>query len=85
MADVMNRATGLPSFARRLFGSGKDSTELARVGSIVARHYDRQSDHMAKNINTIIEPMITIAMAGIVLLVALSVFLPMWQMISINQ
>lgn len=85
LPDVINRATGLPSFARRLLGSGKDSKELARAGKIIARHYDRQSDHMAKNINTFIEPMITIAMAGIVLLVALSVFLPMWQMISINK
>ena len=85
LSDVINRAHGLPSFARRLFGSGKDSKELARAGSIIARHYDRQSDHLAKNINTIIEPMITIAMAGIVLLVALSVFLPMWQMISITK
>jgi MSHA biogenesis protein MshG len=83
--DVMNGATSLPSFARRLFGSGKDSKELSRAGSIIARHYDRQSDHLAKNLNTIIEPMITIAMAGVVLLVALSVFLPMWQMISINK
>ncbi|MHA7812682.1 MAG: type II secretion system F family protein [Phycisphaerales bacterium] len=85
LSDVINRAQGLPSFARRLFGSGKDSKELARAGKIIARHYDRQSDHLAKNINTIIEPMITLAMAGIVLLVALSVFLPMWQMISINK
>tara|TARA_E500000318_G_scaffold14854_5_gene14954 strand:+ start:109955 stop:111160 length:1206 start_codon:yes stop_codon:yes gene_type:complete len=85
LSDVINRAQGLPSFARRLFGSGKDSKELARAGSIIARHYDRQSDHLAKNINTVIEPMITIAMAGVVLLVALSVFLPMWQMISINK
>ncbi len=85
LADVISRAKGLPSFARRLFGSGKDSKELARASKIIACHYDRQSDHLAKNINTIIEPMITIAMAGIVLLVALSVFLPMWQMISINK
>ncbi|MBL4697205.1 MAG: type II secretion system F family protein [Phycisphaerales bacterium] len=85
LSDVINHAHGLPNFARRLFGSGKDSTELASAGKIIARHYDRQSDHLAKNINTIIEPMITIAMAGIVLLVALSVFLPMWQMISINK
>ena len=85
LSDVINNAHGLPNFARRLFGSGKDSTELAKAGKIIARHYDRQSDYLAKNINTIIEPMITIAMAGIVLLVALSVFLPMWQMISINK
>ena len=85
LADVINEVDGLPNFARRLFGSGKDSSELASAGKIIARHYDRQSDYLAKNINTIIEPMITVAMAGIVLLVALSVFLPMWQMISINK
>lgn len=85
LTDVMNHSAYLPSFARRLFGSGKDSNELARAGSIIARHYDRQSDHLAKNLNTFIEPMITIAMAGMVLLVALSVFLPMWQMISITK
>lgn len=85
LSDVINRSQGLPSFARRLLGSGKDSRELAKASAIIARHYDRRSDHLAKNINTIIDPMITIAMAGIVLLVALSVFLPMWQMISINK
>lgn len=75
----------LPSFARRLLSAGKDSTELSRAGRIIARHYDRISDHLAKNINTIIEPLITIAIAGIVLLVALSVFLPMWKMVSVNS
>jgi len=85
LPDVINGAQGLPSFARRLFGSGKDSKELAKAGDIIARHYDRLSDHLAKNLNTFIEPMITIAMACVVLLVALSVFLPMWQMISINK
>ncbi len=84
LEDVINRAQGLPAFARRLFGSGKDSEELARPGKIIASHYDRQSDHLTKNINIIIEPMITIAMAGIVLLVALSVFLPMWEMVRVS-
>ena len=85
LEDVINNSKTLPNFARRLIGSGKDSEELSRAGRIIARHYDRMSDHMTKNINTIIEPMITIAMAGIVLLIALSVFLPMWQMININK
>jgi type II secretory pathway component PulF len=85
LEDVINSSKTLPNFARRLLGSGKDSDELAKAGRIIARHYDRLSDHLTKNINTVIEPMITIAMAGIVLLIALSVFLPMWQMISINK
>ena len=85
LEDVINNSHSLPNFARRLIGSGKDSDELSRAGRIVSRHYDRMSDHLTQNINTVIEPMITIAMAGIVLLIALSVFLPMWQMISINK
>ncbi len=85
LEDVINTSRSLPSFARRLLGSGKDSSEMARASSIIAKHYDRMADHLTKNINTIVEPMITIAMAGIVLLIALSVFLPMWQMISINK
>jgi len=85
LEDVINNSRMLPNFARRLLGSGKDSSELAKAGRIIAKHYDRMSDHLTKNINTVIEPMITIAMAGIVLLIALSVFLPMWQMISINK
>ena len=85
LEDVVYSSKVLPSFARRLIGSGRDSEELSKAGRIIARHYDRMSDYMTKNINTIIEPMITVAMAGIVLLIALSVFLPMWQMISINK
>ena len=82
---MINTSRSLPSFARRLLGSGKDSAELSRAGGIIARHYDRMADHLTKNINTSVEPMITIAMAGIVLLIALAVFLPMWQMVSINK
>ncbi|MBL4810623.1 MAG: type II secretion system F family protein [Phycisphaerales bacterium] len=85
LEDVINNSKSLPNFARRLIGSGKDSQELGKAGRIIARHYNRTADHLTKSINTIIEPMITIAMAGIVLLIALSVFLPMWQMISINK
>lgn len=82
---TLNASEQLPSFARRLLGAGKESAELAGAGRIIARHYDRIADHLSKNINTVIEPLITIAIAAIVLIVALSVFLPMWQMISISR
>lgn len=85
LRDVMKDSRYLPSFARRMLSAGKDSKELAHASGIVATHYDRESDHLAKSINTLIEPVMTIALAGIVLLVALSVFLPMWQMIKISH
>lgn len=85
LSDVIQSSDYLPGFATRMLSAGKDSKELARASAVIARHYDRESEHLSKNINTLIEPMMTIAMAGIVLLVALSVFLPMWQMIKVNH
>ncbi len=85
LGDVIKRSEQLPSFARRLIGAGKDSAEVSKACGIIARHYDAEAGHLTKNINTIIEPLLTLALACIVLLVALSVFLPMWQMVKLNH
>lgn len=85
LSHVVKDSIFLPGFAKRMLGAGKDASELADAADVVAKHYDREASHITKNVNTIVEPLITVAMAGIVLLVALSVFLPMWQMIKINK
>ncbi len=85
LSNVLRSTNYLPSFARRMLGSGKDSADVARSCDIVARYYDREASHLTKNVNTIIEPIMTVAMAGIVLLVALSVFLPMWGMVRLHH
>ncbi|RMH28533.1 MAG: type II secretion system F family protein [Planctomycetota bacterium] len=82
---ALSESRRLPSFARRLLSAGKDSSELSATGRIIASHYDRICDHLSKNINTIIEPLVTVAIACMVLLVALSVFLPMWKMVALNS
>ena len=42
--------------------------------------YEREVDHEIKNLSTNIEPIITIALGVLVLILALGVFLPIWQM-----
>lgn len=83
--DVLRRSRFMPSFARRMLGAGTDSAEIARTCDIVARHYDREGSHLAKNVSTVVEPLMTVALAGIVLLIALAVFLPMWKMSSLRH
>lgn len=58
---------------------------MAGTCDIVARHYDREITHLAKNVSTVVEPLMTVALAGIVLLIALAVFLPMWKMSSLRH
>jgi len=82
IGSVLSSNPLLPGFARRMLGAGKDSAELSKACAIIARHYDRSSDNLTSNVNTIIEPLLTVVMAGVVLLIALSVFLPMWQVIG---
>jgi type II secretory pathway component PulF len=85
LPQVLSQSKYLPSFARRMICAGKDSTELAKACNIVARHYDREATDLTKNVNTVIEPLMTVAMAGIVLVVALAVFLPMWGMVRLHH
>jgi type II secretory pathway component PulF len=85
MRDVLTANSYLPGFAQRMLSAGKDSSELSRSCDVVARHFERESEHMTKNINQMLEPMLTICLACVVLVVALSVFLPMWQMVKIAQ
>jgi len=85
MGEVIRSAKRLPSFASRMLGAGKNSQELTSACKVISRHYEREADQATKSVNALIEPILTMALAGIVLLVALSVFLPMWEMMRINQ
>ncbi|HHN78028.1 MAG TPA: type II secretion system F family protein [Phycisphaerales bacterium] len=85
LESLLSSSKYLPAFARRMLAAGRDSHDLARASSVVSEHYDRESDHLSKSVSSLIEPLMTFALAGIVLLVALSVFLPMWQMVRMSS
>ncbi|MEM7623229.1 MAG: type II secretion system F family protein, partial [Planctomycetota bacterium] len=69
----------LPGFARRMLGSGGDAAGIAASASVLAEHFEERTDGLTKSLGAMLEPVLTILLAGIVLLVALSVFQPMWQ------
>ncbi len=80
LTDVLQTCEYFPGFARRMVIAGEEAGELPRMCQIVARHYDREVAHLARNIATVIEPIMIVGLAGIVLIVALAIFLPMWNM-----
>jgi MSHA biogenesis protein MshG len=83
LTDVMLACAYLPSFARRMIAAGEDAGELPRMCEIVARHFDRETEYIAKSLTTLIEPFLIAGLAGIVLIVALGIFLPMWNMATL--
>ncbi|MBX3364756.1 MAG: type II secretion system F family protein [Phycisphaeraceae bacterium] len=85
LIDAMLESRYLPPFAQRMLGAGRDATELAGAGRLVAAHYEREASHLTKNVSSVIEPLLTVLLAVVVLVVALAVFLPMWEMVKVNR
>lgn len=82
LATVLAGSAYLPAFARRMLAAGTDRHEVTRSCEVVARHYERESEHLTSSVGQAIEPVLTVCLAVIVLVVALAVFLPMWQMVK---
>jgi len=80
LADVMLACDYLPGFARRMIAAGEETAEMPRMCEIVARHYDREVDHLTKNLPTVLEPILIVGLAGMFLVIALAIFLPMWDL-----
>jgi len=64
---------------------GEETGRLDEMMVEVAEFYEREVAYDVENISKIIEPIMTVAMGLIVLLLALGVFLPMWDLVQIAQ
>jgi MSHA biogenesis protein MshG len=62
----------------QMIAVGEETGELDDLMGEVAQMYEREVDYEIKNLAANIEPIITIALGILVLILALGVFLPMW-------
>lgn len=64
----------------QMIAVGEETGELGDLLGEVADMYEREVDHEVKNLAASVEPIITIALGVLVLILALGVFLPMWDL-----
>ena len=64
----------------QMIAVGEETGELDDLLNEVADMYEREVDYEIKNLASSVEPIITIALGVLVLLLALGVFLPIWEM-----
>ncbi|MBC7771281.1 MAG: type II secretion system F family protein [Pyrinomonadaceae bacterium] len=83
LCDVLPSCTYFPTFAKRLIAAGEQSGELSKMCDTVARQFERETSMLTKNIGVVIEPVLVVLIAGVVLMVALAIFLPMWDLVRI--
>ncbi|WP_111640418.1 type II secretion system F family protein [Marinimicrobium alkaliphilum] len=69
----------------QMIAVGEESGQVDELMAEVAGFYEREVDYDIKRLSDRIEPVIIIILAGFVLVMALGIFLPMWDMYSIQQ
>ena len=76
-------ATGLfPPMVLQMIAVGEDTGAIDNLLAEVASYYEREVDYDLKNLSTAIEPILIIFIGVMVLILALGVFLPMWDLAS---
>lgn len=68
----------------QMLGVGEEAGSIDSLLAEVAGFYEREVDYDIKNLAQTIEPVLIVAIAGMVLVLALGVFLPMWDMASVK-
>jgi MSHA biogenesis protein MshG len=71
-----------PPLVLQMMSVGEETGALAELLDEVADYYKREVDYTLKNLSALIEPIMTVAVGGMVLILALGVFLPLWNLIA---
>jgi MSHA biogenesis protein MshG len=66
----------------QMIGVGEESGSVDDMLDEVAGAYEREVDHDLKTLSDAIEPILIVLLGGIVLMLALAVYLPMWELAS---
>ena len=76
-------ASGLFSpLVLQMIAIGEETGALPELLDEAAGYYEREVDHALKNLSSSIEPVLIVTVGGMVLILALGIFMPLWDVIS---
>lgn len=71
-----------PPLVIHLISTGEETGSLEEMLKEIARHYDREVTYTVNRLSAYIEPILTVGLAGMVLFLALAIFMPWWDMMN---
>ncbi len=69
----------------QMLAVGEETGSVEELLREVANYYDKEVEYDVNRLGAAVEPILTVAIAGIVLVLALGVFLPMWSMADLAR
>lgn len=79
-------ATGLfTPITIQMIEVGEESQKLDKILSDIAKYYDDEIDYDLKRLNELIEPVLLLLIGGMILILALGIYFPMWDLIKMAK
>lgn len=72
-----------PNMALEMFQVGLESGSVESIMTELAKHYEMELEYKSRHLTAMIEPILTVIIGAMVLVLALSIFLPMWNLIKV--
>ncbi len=83
MTEPMKESGVFPPSVVRMVRVGEETGKIDELLLRVSDYYDMQVEYTVSNLMVLIEPMLIVVLGGMVFVMALGMFLPMWNMIAI--
>ncbi len=85
IAGTMKKYDIFPPMVVRMISIGEQSGSLDDMLGSISNHFDMEVEYAIKGLTSMIEPMLTVVLGGAVTVMALGIFLPMWNLASAIQ
>ena len=83
IADPMKASGLFPGIVIQMVKVGEETGKINELLHKVSDYYDAQVDYTIRNITVLIEPVLIFMLGIMVLTMALGIFMPMWNLISV--
>ncbi len=80
LAAALGKSSYFPKMTVKMIAVGEKSGAMDDMMANVASQYDTEVDAKIEGLSGAIEPIMTVVMGGMLLFMALGIFLPMWNM-----
>ncbi|MBN1492904.1 MAG: type II secretion system F family protein [Candidatus Omnitrophica bacterium] len=82
IASAMSEEILFPELVIQMVRIGEESGRIDELLEQVSQFYEDEADHTINNLTVLIEPLLLGIIAGVVLVMALAIFLPLWNLHS---
>ncbi len=83
IAEPMKLSGLFPGIVVQMVKIGEETGKINELLLKVSDYYDAQVDYTVKNLTVLIEPILIFALGMMVLTMALAIFMPMWNLMSV--